>query len=76
MCEETPSNVKLGMLKLTIGILGEIREGQKVYLGLVDRLVLINQGMGYDFKIDENGLMRFKDKARVHDVPELKKSIL
>lgn len=44
VCEETPNSVKLRMLKLTNGILKEIRERQKVDLGLVDRLVLINQG--------------------------------
>lgn len=43
-CEETPNNMKLGMLKLTSGILEEIREGQKSDLGLVDHLTLINQG--------------------------------
>lgn len=36
VCEETPNSVKLGMLKLTSGIFKEIREGQKVDLGLVD----------------------------------------
>lgn len=29
VCEETPNSVKLGMLKLTSGILEEIIEGQK-----------------------------------------------
>lgn len=32
------------MLKLTNGVLEEIREGKKINLGLVDRLVSINQG--------------------------------
>ncbi|KAI5405994.1 hypothetical protein KIW84_052663 [Lathyrus oleraceus] len=43
VCEETPNSVKLGMLKLTSGILEEIRGSQKSDLGLVDRLTLINQ---------------------------------
>lgn len=36
VCEETSNSVMLGMLKLTSGILEEIREGRKVDLGLVD----------------------------------------
>lgn len=52
VCEMTPNSVKLVMLKLTSGILEDIVEGQKVYLGLIDRLVWINQGKGVDFRID------------------------
>lgn len=74
--EETHNSVELGMLKLTSGILEEIREGQKIDLGLVDRLVLINQGKGGDFRINKNGVIRFKDKVCVPDVPELKRIIL
>lgn len=76
VCERTRNSVKLDMLKLTSGILEEIREGQKIDLGLVDWLVSFNQGQGGDFKIDENGVIRFKDRVCVPDVPELKKSIL
>ncbi|XP_050876370.1 uncharacterized protein LOC127080084 [Lathyrus oleraceus] len=72
----TPNNVKLGMLEMTSGILEEIREGKKVDLGLGERLMLINQGKEGDFRIDEKGVMKFKDKVCVPDVPELKKSIL
>ncbi|XP_058784136.1 uncharacterized protein LOC131658904 [Vicia villosa] len=42
LIQETSSGVKLGMLKLTSGILDEIREGQKSDLSLVDRFILIN----------------------------------
>lgn len=45
-------------------------------MGLVDQLMLINQNKGDDFRIDENGVMMFKDRIYVPDVPELKKSIL
>lgn len=44
VCEMTYNIMKLGMLKLTNGILEEIKEGQKSYLGLIDQLVLTNQG--------------------------------
>lgn len=36
VCEVTHNNVKLGVLKLTSGIIEEIREVQKVELGLID----------------------------------------
>lgn len=45
-------------------------------MGLVDHLVLINQGKGCDFRINENDVMRFRDMVCVLDVLELKKSIL
>lgn len=76
MCEGTPNSVKLGMLKLTCGILEEIREGQRSDLILIYRLTLINQGNKGDFRVEENGVMRFRDRVCVPDVPELKKSIL
>lgn len=76
VCEETSNSVKLGMLKLTSGILEEIREGQKTDVRLVNGLVLINQNKGGKFRIDENGVMRFRDRVFVPDVPKLKRSIL
>lgn len=36
----------------------------------------INQGQYDDFRIDENGVIRFRDKVCVPNVLELKKSIL
>lgn len=71
VCEETPDSVKLGMLKLTSYIFEEIRDDQKIDVGLVDRVVLINQDKGCYFRIDENGMMRFSDRVCVPDVPEL-----
>lgn len=38
--------------------------------------MLINQGKGGDFIINENGVMRLRDRVCVPNVPELKKSIL
>lgn len=49
ICEETPNSVKLGMSKLTSGILEQIREGQRSDLSLIDHLTLINQGNIGDF---------------------------
>jgi len=74
--ELTPDGVKLGMLKLTSNILEEFKNGQKEYLELVDRVVFVNQGKGVDFKLDENGVLMFRDRVCVPDVLELKQRIL
>jgi len=63
------------MLKLTNTILEEIKESQKVDLELVDCLVLVNQGKENNFRMDENGVMKFCDRVCVPDVPELKRKI-
>jgi len=76
VCELTPESVKLGMFKLTSNILEEIKVGQKEDLELVDHVVLIKQGKGVDFRLDEHGVLMFCDRVCVPDVPELKKRIL
>lgn len=38
--------------------------------------MLINQDLCGDFRIDENGVIRFKDRVYVPDMPKLKKIIL
>jgi len=52
VCELTPKSVKLGMLKVTSNILEEIKVGKREDLELVDRVVLVNQGKGVDFRLD------------------------
>jgi len=69
--ELTPDGVRLGMLKQTSNILEEIKNGQKEDLELVDRVVLVNQGKGGDFRLDENGVLMFRDRVCVQDVLEL-----
>ena len=76
VCGFTPGGVKLGMLKMTSNILEAIKKGQKEDLELVDHVVLFNQGKGVDFRLDENGVLMFRDRVCVPDVPELKKRIL
>jgi len=61
------------MLKLTSNILEETKKGQKEDLELVDRMVLVNHGKGGDFRLDENGILMFRDQVCVH---ELKNRIL
>ena len=74
--ELTPDGLPLGMLKLTSNILEEIKNGTKEDLELVDRVVLVNQGKGVEFRLDENGVLMFRDRVCVPDVLELKKRIL
>jgi len=74
--ELTPDCVTLGMLKLTSNISEEIKNGQKEDLGLVDRVVLVNQGKGGYFSLGENSVLMFRDRVCVPDVLELKRQIL
>lgn len=76
VCERTHESMKLSILKLPSGIIEEIREGHKIDLGLVDRLLSNNQGQGGDFRINENDVIRFRYRICVSNVPELKKIIL
>jgi len=41
----------------------------------VDCVVLVNQGKRVDFRLDENGVLIFRDRVFVPDVLELKKQI-
>ncbi|WJX19257.1 hypothetical protein P8452_08970 [Trifolium repens] len=76
VCETTPRSVKLGMMKLTNDFLEDVKRGQKEDLSLVDRLTPKKQGEQVDFNIDEFGVIRFRGRVCVPDIPEIKKSIL
>jgi hypothetical protein len=76
VCEVTPRSVRLGMLTLTNPFLEGIKEGQKVDVKLAEKLVLINEGKDTDFKVDENGIMKYRGRVCVPDVPKMKKMIL
>ena len=56
--ELTPDGAKLRMLKLTSNILEESKKGQKEDL---ERVVLVDQGKGVDFRLDENYVLMFRD---------------
>ena len=68
--------MKLVMLKLNSNVLEEIKGGQKFDQGLIDRLVLINQGKEVNFRVDENGIRKFWDQVCVPDFSQLEKRIL
>jgi hypothetical protein len=76
VCETTPRSVRLGMLKLTNDFLAEVKEGQKSDSKLNELLVLTNKGKALDFRVDEDGIMRCRDRVCIPDIPELKKRIL
>ncbi|MCI35672.1 hypothetical protein A2U01_0056893, partial [Trifolium medium] len=76
ICEVTPKSVRLGMLKLTNSFLEEIKGCQKTDKKLMEKLVLINEGKETDFGVDENGIILYRGRVCVPDVPELKKMIL
>jgi len=67
-CELTLESVMLGMLKLTSNILEEIKVGQKEDLELVDRVVLVKQVKGVDFRLDEHGVLLFHDRVCVSEM--------
>ncbi|MCI47120.1 hypothetical protein A2U01_0068361, partial [Trifolium medium] len=72
----TPRSVKLGMFKLTNPFLEEIKECQKRDRKLMEKLVLIREGKEVDFGVDEKGVVRYRGRVCVPDVPELRKMIL
>ncbi|MCI06201.1 retrotransposon protein, partial [Trifolium medium] len=76
VCEVTPKSVRLGMLKLTNPFLEEIKECQKTDKKLMEKLVLIKEGKETDFGVDENGIIKYRGRVCVPDVPELIKMIL
>lgn len=43
---------------------------------MIDRSVLINQGKEVNFRIDKNGVLRFRDRVCIPNFPELKRRIL
>ncbi|GAU37339.1 hypothetical protein TSUD_395200 [Trifolium subterraneum] len=75
VCEVTSDSVKLGMLKLTNPFLEKIRECQKEDEKLMKRVALVIEGQENYFKMDEDGIVKFRGRVCVPDVPELKKMI-
>lgn len=51
----------------------EMKESQKLDVAVVDHLS-VNEDE--DFKVGENGILKFRNRVYVSDVPKLKKTIL
>jgi len=59
VCELSAQSVKLGMLKINSEFLNSIKEAQKVDVKFVDLMVGNNQTEDSDFKVDDQGVLRF-----------------
>jgi hypothetical protein len=76
VCEMSPRSVKLGMLKINNEFLDSIREAQKVDVKLVDLMVATDPAVDSDFKVDDQGVLRFRGRICIPDNDEMKKMIL
>jgi len=64
------------MLKINSEFLNSIKEAQKVYVKLVDLVVANNPAEDSDFKVDDQGILRFRGIICIPDNEEMKKLIL
>jgi len=69
-------SVKLGMLKIDIEFLNSIKEAQKTDVKLVDFMVGNNQTENSDFNVDDQRVLRFRNRICIPDNAEMKKMIL
>lgn len=76
ICEMTLQSMMLAMLKINNDFLNDIKESQKLYMRLVDLMVGSKQTESTNFKVDEQGVLRFRDIIYVPNEVELKKMIL
>jgi len=76
VCELSPQSVQLGMLKINSDFLNSIKEAQKIDVKFVDLMVASNQTADGDFKVDDQGVLRFRGRICIPDDDELKKLIL
>jgi len=64
------------MLKINSEFLSSIKEAQKADVKLVDLLIDSNQTEDSDFKVDDQGVLRFRGRICILDNDEMKKMIL
>ena len=72
----SPQSVKLGMLKINSEFLNSIKEAQKVDVKFVDLMVGNHQTKDSDFKVDDQGVLRFLGRIYIRNNDEMKKMIL
>ena len=75
-CEVTPNSVRLGTLRITSELLGDIREGQKTDPFLRNQLEAIESGRDSSFNVGSDGALQLQDRICVPNVLELRKIIL
>jgi len=63
-------------LKINSDFLNSIKEAQKVDVKFVDLMVVSDQNADGDFKVDDQGVLRFRGRICIPDDEGLKKLIL
>ena len=76
VCEVKPQSVLLGMLKINSDFLDNIKEAQKLDVKLVDLMIGNDQSEDSDFKLDAQGVLRFRNRICIPDDAEMKRMIL
>jgi len=64
------------MLKINSEFLNSIKEAQKVDVKFVDLSIDSSQTEDSDFKVDDQGVLRFQGRICIPDNDEMKKMIL
>jgi len=64
------------MLKINSKFMSSIKEAQKEDVKFVDLLIHSNQTEDSDFKVDDQGVLRFRGRICILDNDEMKKMIL
>ncbi|XP_050877866.1 uncharacterized protein LOC127081680 [Lathyrus oleraceus] len=67
------NSLHMSAMMIDNDFLNNIKEGQKLDVKLVDLMVGSNQTESNDFKVDEQGVLRFRDKICILDKDELTK---
>jgi len=75
VCKVSSQSVKLGMLKINSEFLNSIKEAQKADVKLVDLMVGNNQTKDSDFKVDDQGVLWFRNRICIPPNAEMKKMI-
>jgi len=76
VCEMSSQSVKLRMLKIDSEFLNSIKEAQKADVKLVDLMVGHNQTEDSDFKVDNQRVLRFRNRICIPDDAKMKKMIM
>jgi len=75
-CEVTPYNIRLGVLRITSELLGDIKEGQKTGPFIRTQLEARESRRDSSFNVGSDGVLRLQDRICVSNVLELRKMIL